>query len=230
MFISPDALVSDWEHTDLLLHLVVLQLHSGGQEGSAASGEGSGACHRTIAALTHPSMHSSKCNPQCETQNTSDMDAGFDNIDLGCIPTILTLQPNPGSEVNWHSSDVELCRPLCCTSITLLRQVTGSHGVTRTAATKELSTQLQVPDKSVSKVVANCVGESHSWTTGGLVENKFECCVFVAASRSVWTQPVGALCQVARLGVASKLQPRFSCEEKHPLNYIAQNNAGVERT
>ena len=47
--------VNDRKPPDLLLHGVVLQLHSTGQEGPAAGDEGSGACHHddTAPSLRH---------------------------------------------------------------------------------------------------------------------------------------------------------------------------------
>lgn len=58
----------------------------------------------------------------------------------------------------------------------------SSRGLTRAVAMKKLShAQLQALDKSVAKIVADCVDESCNCTTGGFAENEWETLHFPSA-------------------------------------------------
>lgn len=71
----------------------------------------------------------------------------------------------------------------CVTFVLDCRDVIGSCSMMETVETKKLSwAQYQAPDKSVTKVVTECVDNHCSCTSEGPIENKWETLHF---SRSV---------------------------------------------
>lgn len=114
---------------------------------------------------------------------------------------------------------VDLCVALasCCWDRWLAATVW--HGLQRPK-----SAQLLVPDKSVSKVVASCIGESHSWTTGGLVKKQMGMLRFcrsatISVNAACWSSLSGG-----SVGCGQQITASFQLWRETPskLNHLKQ--------
>lgn len=116
-------------------------------------------------------------------------------------------------------------RSLCWVGIRSPRDMIGRHSVTQPAATKKLSrAQLQVLDRSASKVTVGCIKNHCSDTTGW---SHWKWMGNVAALHLFWTKPNDSLFDFSEFSVCIKVGLyRFSVSTKQ--NFIESLNTSVK--